>query len=609
MGNFGGHRVGQSARRRLRCLLGMVVVLAVGVSVLPRLGAAEAVGAAPVPAHETEAETIQRCLEDAGSGDVLRRRRAVLILGKYRAPVAMAAVVACLRDEDDEVRRSAAVAVAEWEVMPRSAQAEMLRLVRDPSVPVRRVASSVLPEILGGQRSLDMALLRAQVAARSGRPAPADLGAVLSLPGRGAGDATAMDGSPLEGAAVAGILNDALSDPDATVRRHVLSAARMVPGVLTCEALEPLVRDDDREIRILAVQALAQVRGEEARRAGILAGVLGDPDVGVRREAARSLGRLGGDGFAGLERLSADADPGVRLQAVQELVQLQHPEGLALLERCVLDDAIGALERRDLLLYAGFYGAAAEPLLRRLAGSSSAVLRAEAIRGLSRLSGADGARPDFLLASLEDASGDVRRVAAQALARWAVMSGRSQGEAPAWPTVPDLAGLQASPYADVRLLAVRLSTRLDPLARLEVLTEACLDDDLPVRLEALQHLAVLGTPAAFEMLTRSLDDPDPAVAMAAVRALSMRPQPQALAILQAFHERCRDDEVRAAVAAVLEDLRPPPAVPAVPEAPGAPSAPVRGPYRSMPPRVVPRPAPVPRTVPMPRPAPRPAPAP
>jgi HEAT repeat protein len=452
-----------------------------------------------------------------------------MILGKYRAAAAVAAVVTCLRDPDAEVRRSAAVAVSEWDVMPPAARAEILRLTGDANVHVRRVASSMLPEILGGRFGMAEGMIL------SDREAPA------------------MGGPRAPVGETADILNRALGDEDVTVRRNVLTAARYLPGVLRQEALAPALQDPDREVRVLAVQSFAQLRGDEAGRGQVLAALAADADSTVRREVAGALGRLGESGFGGLERLAADPDAGVRSRAVRELVQLQHPRGLELIERSVADDAIPADERRSLLVYVGFYGEDARPLLTRLSTDRSVLLRAEAIRGLSRLSGAAGGGAGFLVPCLEDESIEVRRAAAQGLTQW-LSSRRSPATPAPWPTDADLARLQASPFADVRLLAVRLASMLPPEARVGVLADACLDDDTPVRCEAILHLALLGTPAALDLVARSLEDPEAEVALAAVRALAMRPSAQSRQWLQAFHDRCPDGAVKATVADVLAEL-------------------------------------------------------
>jgi HEAT repeat protein len=504
-----------------------------GAAVAPAVSAEQGLGGTvavnPAPGHESEAETLRKCLAEVRGADVAGRRRAVMILGKYRAPLAISAVIACLRDTDVEVRRSAAVAVSEWDVVPQSAQAEVVRLVGDPDVQVRRVASAMLPEIVGGRFGLgDVVIL-------SGGEQP------------DGGGPRAPTGETAE------VLNRALGDSDVTVRRNVLTAARYLPGALRQEALETALSDPDREVRLLAVQNFAQLRGNEPVRGEILARLAADADSMVRREAAGALARLGEAGYAGLERLAEDADAGVRARAVRELVQLQHPRGLELIERSMADEAIPLEERRGLLVYLGFYGERAKALLTRLTTDRSPLLRAEAIRGLSRLPGAAGGGPEFLVPCLTDESVDVRRTAAQGLLQWCSAQ-RAAAAAGVWPSGADLAQLQGSPYADVRLLAVRLTLVLPPEARLDALTEACLDDDTPVRCEAILRLASLGSPAALDVVGRSLEDPEPEVAMAAVRALAMRPSDQSRQLLQAYHDRCEDARVKALVASVLAEM-------------------------------------------------------
>jgi hypothetical protein len=311
---------------------------------------------------------------------------------------------------------------------------------------------------------------------------------------------------------------------------------------------------------------------------------------------AVALGRLGEAGSAGLERLAADPDAGVRSRAVRELVQQQHPRGLELLERTVSDEAIPADERRGLLIYVGFYGEGARALLTRLSTDRSALLRAEAIRGLSRLSGATGAGPGFLVPCLEDESIDVRRTAAQGLSQW-LSSQRAVATPPAWPTAEELGRLQASPFPDVRQLAVRLTSMLPAATRFRVLSDACLDDDTAVRCDAILNLALLGTPEALEFVARSLEDPESEVVLAAVRALAVRPLAQSRQLLQAFLGRCTDPAIKALVTNVLAETS---GGAAVRVRPSRPTAPRHLPAeRVQPQRPRPRPAPRPLLPPPP----------
>jgi HEAT repeat protein len=221
-----------------------------------------------------------------------------------------------------------------------------------------------------------------------------------------------------------------------------------------------------------------------------------------------------------------------------------------MLERIALDEAIAPDQRRLLLVYAGAYGERAKTLLARLSTDRSAVLRAEAIRGIGRLSAVGSEGVTFLAACLDDPSAEVRSTAAQGLLRWHTVR-RQPGTSGPWPTSDELARLLASPYPDVRILAVRLAVTLEPETRFGFLSDACLDDDTSVRCEAILHLAILGTPQALELAARSLDDPEPEVVLATARALAMRPSAQNRQLLDSFHSRCTDAAVKTSIASLL----------------------------------------------------------
>ncbi|MBN2448822.1 MAG: HEAT repeat domain-containing protein, partial [Lentisphaeria bacterium] len=525
-----------------RCLPGQDGVWPAAAAPRPGVGplpAAEGAPTAPEAAatgHESEAETIAKCLRDLGSEDVALRRRAVMILGKYRTAPAVNAVMAALEDPDADVRRSAVLSLSEWPMVPVQAQSRLLELVRDDNVHVRRLASSLLPELVGGRLPDGLILQGA-----------------ISLP--------PIAGGVLPPERVGAVLSAALGDGDVTVRRNVLAMARLLPAVFGTEELAQALGDEDREVRLLALEALGSCRGGEARRAEILAPLAGDPDAALRRETARAAARLGAAGSPLLERLAEDADDGTRLEAVEGLVRLQHPRGLDLLTRTVLDESLPADQRRTLVTYAAFYEGQAEELLRRLTQSSSGILRAEALRGLARLAGPD-AEADAFLGYLSDPSVEVRRSAGQAILRLATQRRRTPtGEAVAAVTGEQVLGLFGSPHPDVRQLGVGLSAVLAPEDGLRVLVEACLDEDTGVRCEAIRRLGVLGTPQALELVVQSLEDPDPEEAIAAANTLGQRPDAAAAQALRQFLEGAAEGPVRdAATLAVARGVRRPPPV-------------------------------------------------
>ena len=99
--------------------------------------------------RETEAQTIAKCLRDLKSDDVEARRRAAMVIGKYRTPAAEAAIIQCLRDPDRQVRQSALVSLTEERFLPATARMDVFRLLLDPDVHIRRLASAIIPEASG----------------------------------------------------------------------------------------------------------------------------------------------------------------------------------------------------------------------------------------------------------------------------------------------------------------------------------------------------------------------------------------------------------------------------------------------------------------------------
>ncbi len=89
------------------------------------------------------------------------------------------------------------------------------------------------------------------------------------------------------------------------------------------------LRSADAAQRLRAVKVLQEKRSEAGTVVPALAGLLGDPDVFVRRDAARALGRFGPDGRAALPALTGllqDRNPGVRKAAAEALEKID-PEG------------------------------------------------------------------------------------------------------------------------------------------------------------------------------------------------------------------------------------------------------------------------------------------
>ncbi len=458
-------------------------------------------------------------MADLDSSDVAVRRRAVMVLGKYRNPLAREGVIRCLEDEDSDVRRSALVSLSEQSLIPPRAQLTIVRLVLDPNIHVRRIASSMLPEVLLRRRTLfGMSGVRPSAGAKTGF-------------------------SPRDDGEIAKLLNQALADEDVTVRKNILTLAPYRPGLLEREGLRACFSSPDQEVRILAIRAYATSPGDVGS-VEVMLPLVTDPRAVVRREVARVLPRFGAPAVALLRSLATDSDASVRLQAVSGLVRLQDREAFSLLESVLRDELIPGDERRPLVPLLLFYERRAGPLLRDLASTTRPPLQTEAVRllgnprtGRTELS--------YFLELLNAGSGEVRAAAGMVLQRRAHELKPEQ-----------IRGLLDSEFPDVRELSVRLAGRLPPESAFQLLLDACLDDDAGVRCSALRALGRSAAPDRLEILTQSLEDPDPAVQKAAVDGLLALPSAESMVVLRDYLGRCEDPLVALRIQRLLMSRTP-----------------------------------------------------
>lgn len=102
---------------------------------------------------------------------------------------------------------------------------------------------------------------------------------------------------------------DSLTDPNPAVRA---AAVRELKRDGNEQLLIDRLKDDDADVRLLAVQRLGERGLKRAERAAALFAALKDDDLSVRREAAWSLGGLGPDAEPLIQQAEQDEDPRVR---------------------------------------------------------------------------------------------------------------------------------------------------------------------------------------------------------------------------------------------------------------------------------------------------------
>ena len=459
---------------------------------------------------ETEVETIAKCLRDLKSPTVEDRRRAAMIIGKYRTQEAEQAIIDCLSDQDAVVRQSALVALTEDRMFPPAARIPVFRLLRDPDVHIRRIASALIPEASGVSLSGPIAIT----------------GNITIRAGGGRTDDETEE--------ALACLNHALSDDDPSVRRNVLSGARFFPKPLSPAKIETFFADPDAEVRTLALIAYAQVIGQEEERAVRLQPLTQDPVPAVRQELARTASRLGGAGTPILKSLLNDQNIAVRAEAVRQFAGQLDADAFPPLSAMIRDRQLPTDLRKSLMPLLRVFPDKSGPVYEELLAEGSPELQAEALRAI----GANQAetRPiDFFLPFMQSPSAPVRQMAATVITR------RRQELTP-----EHIQALMTAKAPEARLLAVRTCTTLPEPQRGEMLLDACLDADVAVRQQALLQIATFRPEGWQDILLASMDDPNLDIRDAAARGLTRVPQPspEIITALQNHLETCQNEMTR-----------------------------------------------------------------
>ncbi len=475
--------------------------------------------AGPLGGGEALEETLAKCLADLKSKSAETRKSAVLILGKYRHPVAEAAVTAALGDPEAVVRRAAVVSLTEEDGPPPGASLAMLGRLDDPDVHVRRMVSSHLPELV---MMVPRAVRRGPLAPDLEDDAPA------ALP-----------------AAVVKALRQAFADDDEIVRKNMLAAHPFVHRYVPPEVVVERLREPAAQNRILALQAARRVLKPDAFEAAVLF-LADDPEPQVRLELARTLGRAQTPAVRrALEKLAADPDRAVAGEAWLALVYAGGAPDIDRLAAFLADPNADRQAAARLIHALPTLGEAATPMLLGFLGDDRQEYRAAALQSLMMQPRDPPVPIETLVGLLEDSSSQVRQLAAASL--------RATGRL----DLPRLQALTASPHPDVREFVVRTLRTMPDNSALPLLADLLLDESGAIRQQVLMELARRQAPGWADTLAQALHDDDPDVFRTAVILIIQRRPPGAAKWLEEAAARCQDAELLPMIQAGIEALRSP----------------------------------------------------
>ncbi len=445
------------------------------------------------PLRETEAQTIARCLQELRSNDPEVRRRAALVIGKYVTPETQDALIRCLGDADARIRQSALVSLCEEHRVPTEAREAVLSLLKDPEVQIRRLAASLLPELV-----LFGPVIRPGIAGRTMEPA------------------------------LVAAVNHALGDEDASVRKSALRVATYFPEMLDASRLEPFFTSEDVELKTLALQSYAMQRVNAKDALKKVVPLVEDPSAEVRTALARVLNMLGTATIPQLYKLSKDEEATVVSEALKGLLRMDRQMGTRLLlERLSSPDTPLSIKQALLpLLHNSSH--ASPDLLQGFLQDGPDALRLPAYREL--ITGRYGKMEmDFYLGCLANPDPMVRQLASNTVtSRLPNLS------------LPQFTKLASNPNPDIRELAVKLVRRVPAsLQRNELLLDLCADDATDVRVAALKQLALLRPQGWLDILTATFEDDNPRIREAAAEALCFAPRtPETLRLLNEYLPHC-----------------------------------------------------------------------
>jgi HEAT repeat protein/beta-lactamase regulating signal transducer with metallopeptidase domain len=347
---------------RGRLTMRIATPVAVGVSLIALTIAAMRPGSAvaqenPSTASAADSLTIQDTVKSAASTSV----RDVQDTAPRGA--VLRSLVSALKDDDEGVRLAAVEAISSRS--ERSVVPDLIAILDDPSVPVRRAVAQTLSQ-MPDPRAI-AALLQAL---RTDTDAE-----VRALAAEALGNIDDASAAP-------GLIAALRAERVAPVRRKIVAALAELESPSAAGAFVEALRDDDAEVRAAAIYGLGNIHAKSS--APQIIPLLRDPNSDVRGKAAWALGEM--KVIDALDELTAalgDRDPDVRQNIINALSSMEDQRAVPALVRAIADDNVD--------------------------------VRREAVNALGNIDGLNKA-PRELVAALSDADVQVRESALQALA-------------------------------------------------------------------------------------------------------------------------------------------------------------------------------------------------
>lgn len=470
---------------------------------------------------EMRLPTIEECLAELKHQDAQIRRHGIASACFYRDERLTDALIALIADENDDVRDSAIIILAELNIpcamapicaaiksdsrRTRNAVVRALGVLRDPQslsvlldavhnqdsdlreIAVRSLGKYHEPQAINAMISaLSDANDTVRVAAAEQLIPVNDPRAIVPL-------LTMLKSTndTLHRAAVNTLANITdsrliemlialLRDPDAHTRENAAWTLQRLHDVRAVQPLIDALRDRETRVRQRAAWALGEFH--DARAIHALAGLLQEKDSSVRIACAQALSKLGDT--RGIQVLIESLRRSPSSLSAEQLADKRREDGYALLE----------------------YGVPVIAPLTVLLHDPSASLRALAAEIFGYFESPYAVSP--LIGALNDQSDNVRLAAVQALG--AIHSDRSTDA---------LITRLTDENADIRAKACRILSRLHSHEAVMPLLTLTADESAPVRKAAIEALGIIGDPRAFTKLLSLLHDTDKEVRIATVTAL------------------------------------------------------------------------------------------